>query len=521
MFTSYNNFFLKSNIIYYIILFLFSFFINFFYANLGVFPIDTFFHYDGAFRILKGEYPIKDFWIVSGLVIDLIQSFFFKILGVNWTAYVFHSSLFNFLVTLTVFYFFRSLKIKRSKSLFFSCCFSTLAYTISGTPFVDHHAAFFLLVGTFLLKHGIDKEKASIWFFIILFYFLSFLTKQVPAAYLIISHGLLVLVYIIHNKKIHIFKYIINSMMIIIVLFLLLLLYLNIDLKNFFIQYLDYPRSIGSNRLTNIQFSFEGFFNHYKYIILPLLIIIFILRSKAEKEKKIFFNKKIYIYLIFLFYVVLMIFHQIMTKNQIYIYFLIPIIFGILYSELKSLNFRYKKFFINITLIILLLITSKYHFRFNENRKFHELETTQLADGINGGKINQSLDGLLWINPFFQGEPNDEVDLIKNGISILNQERNEIMLITHYLFLDSITKKNLNYPNRSFTIDGASMPMMGNKYYNYYKNFLLNKINNLQIKKILFFKHENISHLSITNYLDEKCFVKEENEVFFIYHFNC
>ena len=521
MLTSYNNFFLKSNTIFYIILFLFSFFINFFYANLGVFPIDTFFHYDGAFRILKGEYPIKDFWIVSGLTIDLIQSLFFKILGVNWTAYIFHSSLFNFLVSLTVFHFFRYIEIERIPSLFFSCCFSILAYTISGTPFVDHHAAFFLLIGTFLLMLGIDNERNSVWFFAVLLYFFSFLTKQVPAAYLIITHGLIVIAYLIHHKKINLFKHLLISIIIIILLFLFLLFYLNIDLKNFFIQYLDYPRSIGTNRFTNFQFSFEGFFNHYKYIILPLVIIIFILKIKVKKEVRIFFNKKIYIYLIFMLYIISMILHQIMTKNQIYIYFLIPIIFGILYSEFRLLNFKYKKFTLNVILIALLLITSKYHIRFNENRKFHELETTTLSEGISAKKINQSLDGLKWINPFFKGKPNEEINLIKNGINLLNQEKDEIMLITHYLFLDSITKKNLNYPNRSFTNDGASMPLKGNRYYKYYENFLLNKINKLKIKKILFFKHENIPHISITNYLNKKCVTRDVNEIFFIFRLSC
>ena len=32
------------------------------------------------------------------------------------------------------------------------------------------------------------------------------------------------------------------------------------------------------------------------------------------------------------------------------------------------------------------------------------------------------------------------------------------MVITHYLFLDSI-KKNLNYPARTFTSDGISIPV--------------------------------------------------------------
>ena len=72
----YQKYFLKSNIITLIIIFFFSFFINYYYSSFGVFPIDTFFHYDSASRILQGEFPIRDFWIVSGLVIDLICLYF-------------------------------------------------------------------------------------------------------------------------------------------------------------------------------------------------------------------------------------------------------------------------------------------------------------------------------------------------------------------------------------------------------------------------------------------------------------
>ena len=45
------------------------------------------------------------------------------------------------------------------------------------------------------------------------------------------------------------------------------------------------------------------------------------------------------------------------------------------------------------------------------------------------------------------------------------------MLITHYQFLDSIIKKKLYYPSRTFTTDGTSMPMPQNKYFNLYKKF--------------------------------------------------
>jgi hypothetical protein len=85
----------STNFFFIIILCLFSFFINYHYAKLGSFPIDTFLHFDSAHGILNGELPIRDYWVVSGLTVDFIQSFFFKIFGTNWFAYTLHSSLFN------------------------------------------------------------------------------------------------------------------------------------------------------------------------------------------------------------------------------------------------------------------------------------------------------------------------------------------------------------------------------------------------------------------------------------------
>ena len=65
-----------------IILLFFSFFINYIYSSYGVFPIDTFLHYDSSYRITQGEYPIKDFWIVSGIFVDFLGAFFFQIFSI-------------------------------------------------------------------------------------------------------------------------------------------------------------------------------------------------------------------------------------------------------------------------------------------------------------------------------------------------------------------------------------------------------------------------------------------------------
>ena len=56
------------------IIFYFSFFINKHFGNIGVFPIDTFLHYDSGYRILNNQYPTRDFWVTSGIFIDFLEA---------------------------------------------------------------------------------------------------------------------------------------------------------------------------------------------------------------------------------------------------------------------------------------------------------------------------------------------------------------------------------------------------------------------------------------------------------------
>ena len=77
------------------LLFLIALLVNQYSGNRGVFPIDSFSHFDSGFRILKGDHPFKDYWVVSGPIVDYLQSIFFFFFGINWQSYVFHASFIN------------------------------------------------------------------------------------------------------------------------------------------------------------------------------------------------------------------------------------------------------------------------------------------------------------------------------------------------------------------------------------------------------------------------------------------
>ena len=94
--------------IFFIILILFSILINQYYGNKGVFPVDSFSHFDTGFRILLGEHPFKNYWIISGPLVDYIQAIFFYFFGVSWQIYILHASIFNAVLTVATFFILRN-----------------------------------------------------------------------------------------------------------------------------------------------------------------------------------------------------------------------------------------------------------------------------------------------------------------------------------------------------------------------------------------------------------------------------
>ena len=104
--------------IFILVLFLFSLLINQYYGNKGIFPVDSFSHFDTGFRILLGEHPFKDYWIVSGPFVDYLQAIFFYFFGVSWQTYVLHASLINAVVTIATFLVLINFKLNIYHSFF-------------------------------------------------------------------------------------------------------------------------------------------------------------------------------------------------------------------------------------------------------------------------------------------------------------------------------------------------------------------------------------------------------------------
>ena len=213
----------RINLSIYFFLAIISFSINYYVGSSGVYPVDTFIHYDNGYRILLGEHPIKDYWIVHGFLIDYIQAIFFKIFGYNWYAYIIHSSFFNSIIVLFSYYIFKILKIDLFLNISLCISIAILAYPVSGTPFLDLHSTYFSLFSIYFGIIATLKQKHFFWHWSAFFICVAFFCKQVPAAYTIIGLSITNLIISLKEKNIKISLYYVNGSVSFLSLFILLL----------------------------------------------------------------------------------------------------------------------------------------------------------------------------------------------------------------------------------------------------------------------------------------------------------
>ena len=148
----------------------------------------------------------------------------------------------NAILTVSTFLFLRSFNLNIYTTFIYSLLFSILAYPTSGTPFVDHHSAFFSLLGAYTLILGIKTENKIYWFLLPILFGLAFLSKQVPSSYIALSLIIVLLIFSFVKKKTYWLKYsFLSSIFFVLFLFILGKLQ-GINLSSFLEQYLFYPQ---------------------------------------------------------------------------------------------------------------------------------------------------------------------------------------------------------------------------------------------------------------------------------------
>lgn len=514
----------SSTIIFLFLLSIISFWTTYYYGNKGVFPVESFSFFDSSFNVLIGKYPIKDFWSFSGIFVDFLGAFFFKIFGINWNSYIFHSSFLNLLLSLCIFFTFVVLGLNKFLSFFYAACISVIVYPITGTPFSYLSCLVFSYLSVSLFILGVEKKITIFWLLLPLTMVLSFFSNQNPAGYINLIIIVFSLYFFFKEKNYRLLVIFLSSGLILLSIFFLILFILKIDFIDFFYQYILFPISIGEGRVTGSDdaflkiyesFNFKSLVHHFKFIHLILLALIFVLIKNFLNKKATYLENFIIFFLILIS--ISLIFHQLITANQTFIFSLIPFLAGFLNTFLIRKKIKFSKICLLFLFFFVAFCTTKYFLLYNEKRYFMDLQAVNWKNTIQAKNLDQRFNNLQWITPEYSGNPKKELDLLKEAINLLRLEKRKMMVITHYSFISSFLQKDLNYPNRWY-VGNSTFPDKKHKYFEYYKNFFKKKFQNENIEIVYIIDKNGINLNNFKIYLDNKCFIdKQISEIVFLF----
>ena len=502
------------NFILIILISVYAFLINQISANIGVMPIDTFAFFDSGFSILKNKIPIRDFWAFTGLVVDYLQALFFWIFGENWNSYVYHACFVNIFASLSFYFFLQKLKLSKIYSFLYTISFATLCYPVSGTPFAYIHSYVFSLLSIFCLCIAIKEKNLFFWFLLPILSFFGFFSMQTPSIFIIFIVIIFSIYFFINEKNLKILKTFLLSGIVSFIFIIFYLLASKTPLENFLYQYFLFPLSIGGERLASEpgayvsllnQLNFNRFFGDFKFLHIFYLPLIFITIRLFYKDSK---NNLKKINLIIIFAVFAFLFNQLITANQIFIFSLIPIVASILHLNLKE--FKSKNILIILILLMIFFSTTKFHYRYNIDRKFHDLENVDKNQAVDSVKIDNKMKNLKWVTPYSisnYNDPQKEIDFLKQSIGILQSDKRNKVLITHYNFLSLILDEDLNLLNRWYLWENDTHPTETHKYFPIYKKMVNKNLkkNNIEVIYLLGQKDEILFN-NVKNYFTKKCF---------------
>ena len=167
----------------------------------GFYPFDQSIVFDGAYRLLQGQIPYKDFVFPFGPMAFWLQALFFRILGVDYSAYLAGSACISLLAVLCSVAVVR-LALPDSTWLAHLAGLLTAVwfYPPFGTPWVDQTAFFFGLAGILAVLIGLRADRKGhalswLWYLIAgCSCFASIISKQNVGVFLLPLYPLLLTV---------------------------------------------------------------------------------------------------------------------------------------------------------------------------------------------------------------------------------------------------------------------------------------------------------------------------------------
>ncbi len=486
---------------------LFSFLISFYFGHQGLMPLDDLQNFNSGYRVLSGDFPFRDYYSITGPILDIWQGNIYKIFGINWQSFLLHSSLMNCLYSLSIFLFLKNLNFKPFHCFCYSLSAGLLMYPTSGNPTVEHNSLILSTIATLIFFIAIKYDKKIYLFLSIFVFFVSFFTKQVPTSYFIIFCIIIYFSKIFSNVNISTLIHITLSTLFISFIFISYFYLNGVKLENIFNQYFEIALNLGENRFDNLNFNliyenasklFFLFFliiptiyasfvtQKFKILIIlgSLSFVILIYEIHSNNQPITFSLLPLFISLFYYFYskdkinsdfvkffinfITLYAIYRILRYENFYIITLIPII---------VIWFFYKKFSIHNFLLIYLFITSCLYFeKYIKTRTWDDLKKNDLSKSFDAEIIDSKFKFLKWKTIYFN-EIEEEKKLIfltLDYLKSLDKNINYILISDYQIYNIILDKKD--FSPVKYWFKNATYPPKKHKLRNDFEDFFKSKI---------------------------------------------
>ena len=158
-------------------------------GRIGFMPLDQSVVFDGAWRLLSGQVPFRDFTAPDGLTPIVLQVLFFEALGVTWFAYCLHAAVFNGLFCCLTYGLLRALASNRATALVYGALGGVVFYPPFGTPYREQHAFFFSLLAIMITVIARNRRRGwgtnLLWLLVPFVVTLGYFSKQIPTLFVV------------------------------------------------------------------------------------------------------------------------------------------------------------------------------------------------------------------------------------------------------------------------------------------------------------------------------------------------
>ena len=104
------NSIIQKNFFYLLILIIISFSFTCYSGYRGVYPIDSFIIFDSGYKVLNNIHPFKDYWSITGPLLDYLQSIFFNRYKLVYLRFA--CCFYEYLSNWDIFLFFSKIRVK-------------------------------------------------------------------------------------------------------------------------------------------------------------------------------------------------------------------------------------------------------------------------------------------------------------------------------------------------------------------------------------------------------------------------